>query len=285
MLLTSLLSLATIASPQNHGDFAVHGIQRALATAPTATTRAYDEGSPTGIMTARSAFPSSAFPSSAFPSSAFPSSAFPSSAFPSSAPPSSAPPAWNAFSQTARSEYDRHEAIRASKRRSGFYVGMDLGVTLIRGNSTRFFDADRRLKFKDSAFIGGALGYRFSKNWRLEANASFRKADIDTIDNVPTSGDASVRSYMANMYFDLDIDGPIKPYIGFGTGIGSYDISTPSVNEDDDSGGAWNLMIGASWRMTDNSDLNICYRRLEVSSLFEVDIELQDVFVGLRYSF
>ena len=200
-------------------------------------------------------------------------------------PPSGAPLSRNTFSQTARSEYDLHEAIRASKRRSGFYVGMDLGVTLIRGNSTRFFDADRRLKFKDSAFIGGALGYRFSKNWRLEANASFRKADIDTIDNVPTSGDASVRSYMANMYFDLDIDGPIKPYIGFGTGIGSYDISTPSVNEDDDSGGAWNLMIGASWRMTDNSDLNICYRRLEVSSLFEDDIELQDVFVGLRYSF
>ena len=273
MLLTSLLSLlslATIASPQNHGDFAVHGIQRAQATPPTATTRVYDEGSPSRLLTAPGAIPGRVIPSRVIPSGAIPSGA---------------PLSRNTFSQTARSEYDLHEAIRASKRRSGFYVGMDLGVTLIRGNSTRFFDADRRLKFKDSAFIGGALGYRFSKNWRLEANASFRKADIDTIDNVPTSGDASVRSYMANMYFDLDIDGPIKPYIGFGTGIGSYDISTPSVNEDDDSGGAWNLMIGASWRMTDNSDLNICYRRLEVSSLFEDDIELQDVFVGLRYSF
>ena len=186
---------------------------------------------------------------------------------------------------TASSFHELQEAAETSKKRSGFYVGMDLGISLVRGTTTDLFSADQRLKFEDSAVFGGAVGYRLNNHWRLEANINYRQTDIDTIDNVTSDGDMSLTTYMANVYFDLDLEGVVKPYIGFGTGIGSYKLTTPSASDDDDSGFASNLLFGASCRLADNIDLNICYRRLTVSSLFNEDLETQDFLIGVRYSF
>jgi len=181
--------------------------------------------------------------------------------------------------------YQDEATDKAAQWRSGFYVALDTGLSFIRGDTDDFFSSGERIDFDDSAFIGAALGYRFARHWRIEANVSYREADVDKVNGVASTGNVDVPTYMANIYYDFDFDFALKPYIGFGMGVGSYDLDTPGTSESDNGTFNLNAMLGVSCRILKNTDLNIGYRSLSVSDIFDTDLQINEFVIGVRHSF
>lgn len=121
-------------------------------------------------------------------------------------------------------------------------------------------------EFDDGWTAGGALGFRIFDMFRLEAHASFRRADIDTVsagDLETSEGWAGAAAFLGNAYFDIPIPFPVKPYIGGGAGVAifSADVDGNSVDvDDDDTEFAWNAMGGILWPVWRHLELDARYR-------------------------
>jgi opacity protein-like surface antigen len=121
-------------------------------------------------------------------------------------------------------------------------------------------------EFDDGWTAGGALGFRIFDMFRLEAHASFRRADIDTVssgDLETSEGWAGAAAFLGNAYFDIPIPFPVKPYIGGGAGVAifSADVDGNSVDvDDDDTEFAWNAMGGILWPIWRHLELDARYR-------------------------
>lgn len=64
-----------------------------------------------------------------------------------------------------------------------------------------------------------ALGYRFSPNLRAELELSGRVAEVTTFNNAaPWAGKQWDNSVMVNAFYDVDLGGPVRPYVGVGLG-------------------------------------------------------------------
>jgi opacity protein-like surface antigen len=177
------------------------------------------------------------------------------------------------------------DVAAVTKKRSGFYLGLDSGLSKISGTTDSFFSTGESLKFDDTALIGGALGYRFSPYWRVEANASRRSTNVDTIDGAQSSGELIASSYILNAYFDLDTGHPFSPYIGAGLGVGSYKIEATEIDDTDDDTLNFNVMIGLNYTVNEHVEAHLEYRSLSMSDIFDTDIQIHEIVVGLRYTF
>lgn len=140
-----------------------------------------------------------------------------------------------------------------------------------------------RVEFDDGWNAGGALGFRIFEMLRLEAHASFRKADLDTVNVGPVSlsgdGFAGAAAFLGNAYFDIPFPLPIKPYVGGGAGVAlfSADVDGNEVDVDDeDTKFAWNLMGGVFVPLFRHFELDLRYRYI-TSDDPKVDAE----FLGL----
>lgn len=102
-------------------------------------------------------------------------------------------------------------------------LGVDLNTTI-----------DRSL----GGVVMGAVGYGFSNGLRVEAEVGYRMNGLDTVSldsvdvslggssvsipiglSVPLQGDTDVLSFMANVAYDFDTGGALRPYIGAGAGV------------------------------------------------------------------
>lgn len=121
-------------------------------------------------------------------------------------------------------------------------------------------------KFDTGWTAGGALGFRVFDMFRLEAHASFRRADIDTVSvgGIETAdGWAGTAAFLGNAYFDIPIPFPVKPYVGGGAGVAifSADVDGSAVDvDDDDTELAWNVMGGLLWPVWRHLELDARYR-------------------------
>src|SRR5579884_4436795 len=62
-----------------------------------------------------------------------------------------------------------------------------------------------------------ALGYRFSPNLRAEVEFSGRDAEVKTFNGVnPWSGKQWDASIMVNGFYDVNLHGPLTPFVGGG---------------------------------------------------------------------
>ncbi|MFN3608850.1 MAG: outer membrane protein [Hyphomonas sp.] len=185
-------------------------------------------------------------------------------------------------------------------------------------------------EFDNGYAIAGEFGAFYDNGFRSGLELVYSKADVDThsgvnvggtvIDGVdaavltgsPTQlgatvgavvadgqGDLKSTSVFANIYYDFNRDGMIRPYVG--AGLGYSDVSVryrPSgVGIIDDSEGklAWQLKGGASWAITDQIDLfgEAAYRAtddVELSNqLFPGTLNIENsqtvLSVGARYRF
>lgn len=112
-------------------------------------------------------------------------------------------------------------------------------------------------------------------------------------------GDVSTLFVMANVYYDLDLGGRIKPYVGGGAGIGFSDVdyspSGVSIIEDDASAFAYQAMAGIAYGLTPSLDLKLGYRYRATSNLdveadlFSADFDIENrasiIEAGLTYTF
>lgn len=165
----------------------------------------------------------------------------------------------------------------------GFYVELDAGLSLVSDHTT--------VKFDGGANFGGALGYRFLHHYRGEVNISTRNADVDTVGGVAGFGDLKVTVFMANVYYDFDLGSSLEPYLGVGAGVGTDELNYATDPMDPFplgfNGGdlAWNLMVGASYRIHEGIDLSFGYRYLGVLEVFNDNLKIHEFLMGVRYHF
>ena len=145
--------------------------------------------------------------------------------------------------------------------------------------------------------FGGTVGYDFGA-FRLEAEASYREADIDQIDigaaGVPAgvgptgivgrtfgktaaAGDMTALSFMLNGLFDFGDDDGLQGFAGAGIGVARTDFHAsvnsvgPGVVDDSDSGLAWQLLAGVRAPLSDSWDVGLRYRMFNAESVNLVD--------------
>jgi outer membrane protein OmpA-like peptidoglycan-associated protein len=143
--------------------------------------------------------------------------------------------------------------------------------------------------------FGGLVGYDFGM-FRLEAEASYRNADVDqlkigaagipgrnaatirTNDTRNANGDSSVLSFMVNALADFGPDDGLQGFVGGGVGVARTKFDNVSINtngpgflDDSDSGFAWQLLAGVRAPLTDNIDVGLKYRFFNTAKLDVVD--------------
>ena len=198
-------------------------------------------------------------------------------------------------------------ASPALARDGAWYVELDGGPMIVEdidfdvGAATDAVSAD----FKTGYDFGGIVGYDFGA-FRLEAEAGYRGADLDTLSsttallpsntvvNAPAGtyvagGDATVLSFMLNGMVDFGPDDGLQGFVGGGAGVArtkfnntTVDISSPGFLDDSDSGFAWQILAGVRAPLTDTIDVGLKYRFFNTSTLDMVDGRGRDVSAKWR---
>lgn len=124
------------------------------------------------------------------------------------------------------------------------------------------------LDFDTGGFVSGQLGYKFRGNrmgrFRAEAELSYRKNDVDDIvfngvDRVG-SGDERVVAGLINLLYDINVQSKrFIPFVGAGIGLATIDAdvaySPGAFVDDDDTTFAYQFMIGAELKLTNEFSL------------------------------
>ena len=171
---------------------------------------------------------------------------------------------------------------------------------------------------KDAWSLGAGIGYNVSNHLRVDLTAdywlksAFRGSTAGTCGTPPapcTSTDTTEVSaivVMANAYADLGTYHGITPYVGAGLGVAH--VKWNDLNNDDGTAvtvhpgaksmrGAYALMLGASYCVSDKVELDAGYKYSQISggNMFgfannggpgvDKGFKTHEVRAGLRYSF
>lgn len=184
-------------------------------------------------------------------------------------------------------------------------------------------------EFDSGYAVSAAIGRRFGA-FRGEIELAYQSNDVDTHAGVTALGipldaeDAGVlitgspnlgvtvgdlvadargsvdtTFLMANGYYDFDIGGPFRPYVGAGVGVGmvgvDYSPSDVPIVDDDDTVFAYQAMLGASYEVSADMELFAQYRYRATNdvetdvSLFDATLDIENraslVEAGLRFRF
>lgn len=104
---------------------------------------------------------------------------------------------------------------------------------------------------------------------------------------------------MANALYDIDLEGPVTPYVGGGVGVGFVDVDySPSgvgIIDDGSAELAWQAMAGVAWALSPAAEIFAGYRyrattRANVEAdLFAAEFEVENrgstVEAGVRFWF
>lgn len=186
----------------------------------------------------------------------------------------------------------------ASAVEKGLYLEGRAGYSIPADSDLDSATGGQNIEF-DNGFAGSlAFGHAYELGLRAEIELGFRNSDIDSITGGGSgAGDVSALSFMGNLYYDLDMDGPLKPYVGFGLGVARLDAdgaapSTGVAIDDTDTALAVQAMAGVAYELNDRTSLTLGYRYFAVPDAdftsntganFESEYTSHDFMVGLRY--
>jgi outer membrane protein OmpA-like peptidoglycan-associated protein len=198
-------------------------------------------------------------------------------------------------------------ASPALARDDAWYVEVDGGVMVVQDLEFDIngvaddltFDTEKGYDF------GGIVGYDFGP-FRLEAEASYRETDVDSITvgtggfpagtngNLGVAGTADARggasalSFMVNGLFDFGPDDGLQGFVGGGLGVARTAIDgritesgAPGL-DDSDSGFAWQLLAGVRAPLSDRWDVGVKYRLFNASGVGLVDRAGRDLDTRFR---
>lgn len=200
-----------------------------------------------------------------------------------------------------------------AQENQGFYVSAFGGVQEREKSGE---SAQTYTKFDNGWHFSLAGGYRYD-NFRVEGEYNGFENDNRTVASEPTgplpgSGSVSGKSYMLNAYYDIPLENsPLRPYVGLGVGV--YETKLRSLtneglaNVPPEFGGpfifngtsdrpfAYQIKLGASYRVNPNLDLAFGYRYFRGDALLFEGTQIGDLTpsgaklhvleAGLRYSF
>lgn len=183
---------------------------------------------------------------------------------------------------------------------AGYHEPQDVKATSSKGYQWNF-NAD-----KDWAAFG-RLGYRFSPNWRVEAEYGYRPSDLQGVRGAGLSGaqpiglctagvgrtsaspgcgepngELKASTLMANLIFDMGGDSRLSPFIGVGAGTAwvhnkvygqlsgvpaGAAIYQNTGFDDVDQAFAMQGLLGVAWNFADNWSMDLTGRYLRSSKL------------------
>ena len=169
---------------------------------------------------------------------------------------------------------------QAHAQERSWYVRGDLG-----GGFNGQFDKNRGLDLKDSAFGAAGVGYDLGNGLRFEGEMTYTKADVEK-----ASGDASTLGGFANVVYDFNTPGRVKPFVGAGVGVARVKLDSGPV-DDSDTGFAYQAKAGVSYKVNARLTAEAAYRYQRVDDLkfgsggygANGDFDTQAFTVGLRY--
>ena len=124
----------------------------------------------------------------------------------------------------------------------------------------------------DAGFIvGGAAGLEFMPGWRGEIEVSYWQVDPDSWTNAGfvgagLNGHVSSVNVLANVWYDIELNTIVEPYLGGGIGIGFVDGDLSTTNgigvqfDGDDTGFAYQVGAGLKFALSPMMDIDIGYR-------------------------
>jgi len=183
----------------------------------------------------------------------------------------------------------------------------------------------------DNGFaLSGAFGYKYDNGFRSEIELAWSKNDVDTHTAITVGGggigtqDAGLLitgsenlgvltrdliaagegksknfAFMGNVYYDLDLDSTITPYVGAGIGYVSnkivYAPSGVGIANDSDGSFAWQLIAGADFKISETMSIfaDYKYRVADRSSInldlipanLKVENKTSTVSLGVKFGF
>ncbi len=187
----------------------------------------------------------------------------------------------------------------------GVYLGIHTGPNWIDDTQTSGTTGEM-----DTGYAAGLTGgYDFGM-FRVEAQGTYRKNDIDKINIFGNSticdGDISSAALMLNAYFEYENSTPITPFIGAGAGFNrikykgyaKYGSATTVTYNTSENAFAWSLAAGLAWKISGKMTLDFLYQYLRsndvdvagtsnwgLTSKGQIDYEVQNILVGLRWYF
>lgn len=186
-------------------------------------------------------------------------------------------------------------ATGAAEARDGFYIGLRGGNTNFNlNNKEDTTSAKAREDFGDVWNISGALGYKY-KYFRIEGEYIYRD-DVDDEYRFSSGSFASTHkvtlesdSFMANAYIDFMPNFWISPYITGGIGLTRLDLRNIESGGHTESKSAdnftWMLGGGLSLRLNKCVNLDAGYRYMDMGDIDDANINVHEIYGGLRFTF
>src|SRR5258706_12432862 len=123
----------------------------------------------------------------------------------------------------------------------------------------------------DNGFIADAgAGYTWDNGFRLEAELSYRKNQFGfNFDESDFSGDTIAWGLMANIFYDFNRGGTIRPYLGVGAGGGQVRQQYDGIGRRTENGFAWQGLAGVGIALNDQATLDIGYPYFHVNEVID----------------
>ena len=190
---------------------------------------------------------------------------------------------------------------RASAQTSRLYIAGYMGLSVPR--DTEFSESSRpasgNIKIDNTQNFAGALGLRFSREFRVEAEIAYRKPSMDRIDvsghgSFKAGGDLSSWTYMLNGYYDIDLGWQkLTPFVTAGLGLALHDAKILDSSGfaadalDNDWGLAYQAGSGLRYRLKKNVALTGSYRYLGTTEMrfdgYDFNFGSHEIRIGVEY--
>lgn len=182
-------------------------------------------------------------------------------------------------------------ATSAAHARDGIYLDVSAGAAFLDDTTVSQFGALGVGVAEPGYSFSGAVGYALDLpplggTWRVEVEGIYRDNQMDEIELFGSifalGGRATVIALMMNSYYDFDLGGGWRPYLGFGVGGArvKFDIESAggaSLVNDRDDVIAFQGAAGMGLEIFDNLTISLGYRYFATENLSLTDS------VGLRY--
>lgn len=180
-------------------------------------------------------------------------------------------------------------ASATSAMAQGAYIGASGGVAFIHESDIDFAGGTDELSYDAGGTFNLSAGVKMNQ-MRAEAEIGYKEADFDEFNGISAGeGDLSVTSYMLNGYYDFVPMSGFTPFLGAGIGIldGEFDFAGL---EEEDSVFGYQLMAGASFKMTPAVNFDVSYRFQSAPGDFEdegvsISYNSSSILAGFRFNF
>lgn len=164
------------------------------------------------------------------------------------------------------------------------------------------------VKYDNGPVGSAALGYAFANRVRLEGELSYREADMYWLDtgffqyNMDSS--ISATSLMTNVYYDINTQSLLTPYLGAGVGASRVNLEkgnfvSPNIvrggpgsfgwNEDHDIVLAYQLAAGVGLDVSKTITIDLGYRYFGTTdakmNFAEVEFSSHNAMVGVKLKY